>query len=115
MQELQNSVRLIGHLGNDVELKTFQSGRKKASLSIATNANYKNAKGERITQTHWHRLVAWGKTAEMMQKYLAKGSQVAVHGALAHRSFTNKEGMKKDITEIVVRDFMRMRTAKASV
>ena len=100
MNALRNKVQLIGNLGNDPEIVNLDSGNKLAKFSIATNETYKNAKGEKVTDTQWHNVVAWGKTAEIVENYLTKGNEVAVEGKLTHRSYENKEGEKRYITEI---------------
>lgn len=104
MNNLRNSVRLIGHLGNDPEVKTVDNGNKMAKLSVATNDYYTDKKGEKQTETTWHNLVAWGKTAELMEQLLHKGTEVAIEGKLNTRSY-EKEGEKKYITEVVVNEF----------
>ena len=100
MNALRNKVQLIGNLGNDPEIVNLDGGNKLAKFSIATNETYKNAKGEKVTDTQWHNVVAWGKTAEIIENYLTKGNEVAVEGKLTHRSYENKEGEKRYITEI---------------
>ncbi len=80
MNALKNKVQLIGNLGAAPEIKNIDGGKKLARFSIATSESYKNAKGERIKDTQWHSVIAWGKTAEVCEKYLAKGSEVAVEG-----------------------------------
>ncbi len=75
---------------------------------MATNEYYTNKSGEKVKQTDWHNMVAWGKTAEMMAESLTKGNEVAVHGKLTSRSYTDKEGVTKYTTEIVVNDFYRI-------
>ncbi len=100
MNALRNKVQLIGNLGNDPEIVNLESGNKLAKFSIATNETYKNAQGEKVTDTQWHNIVAWGKTAEIVEKYLAKGNEVAVEGKLTTRSYETKEGEKRYITEI---------------
>ncbi len=105
MKTISNSVRLVGHLGRDVDVKTFDNGRKMAQVSLATNETYVNKEGERVEDVQWHRLVGWGKTAELMEKLFAKGKQVAVEGKLVHREYTDKEGVKRQLTEISIRDF----------
>ena len=100
MNALRNKVQLIGNLGQDPEIVNLDNGSKLAKFSVATNEIYKNNKGERVTDTHWHNVVAWGKTAEIVENYLAKGNEVAVEGKLIHRSYENKEGEKRYITEI---------------
>jgi single-strand DNA-binding protein len=100
MNALKNKVQLIGNLGQDPEIIELESGSKLAKFSIATNETYRNAKGEKITETQWHNVVAWGKTAEIVEKYLSKGGEVAVEGKLTHRSYETKEGEKRYVTEI---------------
>ena len=108
MKNLRNSVQLIGNLGMDPDVKTLESGKTLAKLSIATTDKYTNNKGEKIQDTTWHNLVAWGKTAEIAEKYLKKGSEVAIEGKLTNRSYENKEGIKKYITEIVVNEILML-------
>ncbi|WP_298484826.1 single-stranded DNA-binding protein [uncultured Maribacter sp.] len=100
MNALKNKVQLIGHLGQDPEIVTLDSGKKLAKFSIATTDHYKNANGEKVEDTQWHTIVAWGKTADIVESYLQKGKQVAVEGKLTHRSYETKEGEKRYITEI---------------
>lgn len=102
MSTLRNRVQLIGNVGNDPEVKTFDGGKKVANLTIATNESYRNEKGEKVEQTEWHRVVAWGKTAEIIEKYVSKGKEIAVDGKLTHRSYDDKNGEKRYITEVVV-------------
>ena len=92
MNALKNRVQLIGNLGNDPEIVNLDGGSKLAKFSIATSESYKNAQGEKVEETQWHNIVAWGKTAEIVENYLAKGKQVAVDGKLVHRSYETKEG-----------------------
>jgi len=108
MSTLRNKVQLIGNLGNNPEIITLESGKKLAKFSIATNENYKNAKGEKVTDTQWHTIVAWNKTAEIIEKYLEKGSEVAVEGKLTSRNYETKEGEKRYITEIVCNEILML-------
>jgi len=108
MNTLRNKVQLIGNLGNNPEVITLESGKKLAKFSIATNDSYRNASGEKITDTQWHNVIAWNKTAEIVEKYLNKGNEVAVEGKLTSRSYENKEGVKKYITEIVVNELLML-------
>jgi single-strand DNA-binding protein len=112
MNALKNKVTLIGNLGMDPDYKELDSGYKLAKVSIATNESYKNTKGEKVSETQWHNLVAWGKTAEFMNKYLQKGSEVVVEGKLVNRNYTDKEGVKKYITEIQVNDVLILGSRK---
>lgn len=97
---LKNSVRLIGNLGKDPEIRTFESGKRQAKLSVATNESYKKADGEKVDDTQWHTVVAWGHTVEIIEKFLRKGSEVAIGGRLVHRNYTQKDGTKRFITEV---------------
>lgn len=108
MNSLRNSVRLIGHLGEDPQVKKLQSGSTLANFYIATNEVYKNNKGEKMEQTNWHRLVAWGKQAEIAGNVLKKGVEVAIDGRLSQRSYEDKNGIKQYITEVVVNNFLMM-------
>lgn len=100
MNALKNKVQLIGNLGQDPEIVNMDNGNKLAKFSIATSDSYKNAQGEKVEDVQWHNIVAWGKTAEIVENYLAKGKQVAVEGKLTHRSYETKEGEKRYITEV---------------
>jgi single-strand DNA-binding protein len=108
MSTLRNKVQLIGNLGNNPEIITLESGKKLAKISIATNETYKNAQGEKVTDTQWHNVVAWNKTAEIIEKYLQKGSEVAIEGKLTSRSYEDKDGTKKYITEIVCNEMLML-------
>ena len=108
MFALKNKVQLIGNLGNAPEVKNTESGKKLARFSIATDEVYNNAKGEKVKETTWHNLVAWGKVAEIVEKYLNKGSEVAIEGKLINRSYTDKDGVKKYITEIQVNELLML-------
>ncbi len=103
---MRNRVQLIGHLGQDPEVKTLEGGRKVANFTLATNDYYTNDKGEKIENTEWHKVVAWGKTAEIIEKYVNKGKEVAVDGKLTHRSYDDKDGAKRYVTEVVVNDIL---------
>lgn len=106
MNTLRNKVQLIGHLGTAPEIKSFDGNKKMARLSIATNEAYTNAKGEKVKETQWHNVVLWGKQAEFAEKYLNKGSEVLIEGKLVNRNYTDKEGIKKYVTEVQVNDVM---------
>jgi len=97
-----NRVTLVGHLGADPDVQTLQSGQTVCKMSLATSESWKDKEtGERKEKTEWHRLVAWGKQAELCAKYLAKGKQIFVEGKLQTRSY-EKDGVKRWSTEIVV-------------
>ncbi len=106
MSNLRNSVRLIGHLGQNPEVKTTANGKKVANFSIATNETYTDASGKKVSEAMWHSIVAWGKQAEFSEKYLEKGKEVAIEGKLSMRDYLDKSGNKKYVTEIVVNDIL---------
>ncbi len=110
MNNLRNNVRLIGNLGMNPEIKETPNGKKLAKFSIATNETYKDESGNEIKETMWHNLIVWGKQADIVEKYLTKGSEIAVEGKLSNRNYIDKEGAKKYITEIVVSEFLMLGT-----
>ncbi|PIF31950.1 single-strand binding protein [Flavobacterium sp. 9] len=106
MNGMKNRVQLIGNVGNDPEVKTLENGTKLAHLNIVTTERYKNDKGEKVEQTEWHRVTAWGKTAEIIEKYVEKGKEVGIEGKLIHRSYDDKNGEKRYITEVLVSEIL---------
>ncbi|MDG1433173.1 MAG: single-stranded DNA-binding protein [Saprospiraceae bacterium] len=104
MNTLRNKVQLIGNLGNDPEIITLDSGKKLAKFSLATNEYYKDADGQKQTKTEWHNLVAWNKTAELIENYVTKGKEIAIEGKLTNRTWDDKEGNKRYTTEVVVNE-----------
>ena len=114
MYALKNKVQLIGNLGNAPEIKTLDSGKKLAKFSLATNESYRNAKGEKVTETQWHNLIAWGKVAEIAEKYLTKGKEIAIEGKLINKSYTDKDGNKKYSTEVQVNELLLIGDKAAS-
>ncbi|MDX1363621.1 single-stranded DNA-binding protein [Arenibacter latericius] len=106
MNALKNKVQLIGNLGNDPEIVNLDGGAKLAKFSIATNETFRNAKGDKVTDTQWHNVVAWGKTAEIVENYLTKGKEVAIEGKLTTRTYETKEGEKRYITEIRINELL---------
>ena len=108
MYALKNKVQLIGNLGSNPEIKILDGGKKVAKFNIATNESYRSATGEKVTETQWHSLVAWGKLAEIIEKYISKGSEVAVEGKLTYRTYNDKDGNKKYFTEIQVNELLML-------
>ena len=106
MNALKNKVKLIGNLGNTPEVKTTENGKKLVRFSIATNETYRNSKGEKVMETQWHNVIAWGKVAEIAEKYLVKGSEVAIEGKLMNNNYTDKDGNKKYNTEVQVHELL---------
>jgi single-strand DNA-binding protein len=114
MYALRNRVQLIGNLGNKPEIKQTESGKKLAQFNLATSESYRNAKGEKVTETQWHRVIAWGKVAEVAEKYLDKGREIVVEGKLINRNYTDKSGKKKYITEVEVNELLLLGPRQAS-
>lgn len=108
MSNLRNSVRLTGFLGSAPEVKNITDSKKVAKLSLATNDSYKNDKGEKVEETQWHNLVAWNAQAILAEKYLQKGSEIAIEGKLTNRSYVNKEGIKCYVTEVIVSEILML-------
>lgn len=106
MNAMKNTVQLIGHVGNDPEIKTFDGGKKVANITIATNEVYYKENGDKVEQTEWHKVVAWGKTAEIIEKYVTKGKEIGIEGKLTHRSYDDKNGEKRYITEVVANEVL---------
>ncbi|MEN8138774.1 MAG: single-stranded DNA-binding protein [Bacteroidota bacterium] len=110
MNSIQNKVQLIGHLGNNPEIKNFDDN-KVANFSIATNESYKDKNGKRVENTEWHNIVAWGGLATLAENYLQKGKQIAVEGKLRHRSYDGKDGNKHYVTDVLAHDIMLLGAA----
>lgn len=108
MTNLKNSVKLIGYVGKDPEVRTFESGKKMATFPIATSDSYKNQKGENVNDTQWHSLVIWGKLADVAGEHVRKGSEVAIEGKLIHRSYETASGERKYVTEISVNEMLML-------
>jgi single-strand DNA-binding protein len=108
MYALKNKVQLIGNLGSKPEIRMLEGGKKLARFSIATNESYRNAQGENIKETLWHNLIAWGKVADIVEKYLNKGSEIAIEGKLIHRHYSDKEGIKKYVSEVQVNEVLML-------
>ncbi len=108
MYSLKNKVQLIGNLGGAPEVRKTESGKKLVRFSVATNESYNNSKGEKVKETQWHNLIAWGKIADIAEKYLSKGSEVAIEGKLINRNYTDKEGNKKYISEIQINELLML-------
>jgi single-strand DNA-binding protein len=108
MSNLRNKVLLIGYLGNDPEIVHLESGKKLAKFSLATHDSFKNAAGEKIEDTQWHNLIIWNRTVEIVEKYVKKGQEIAVEGKLTSRSYEDKEGNKRYITEVLVSELLML-------
>ena len=103
---IRNKVTLIGRTGKEVEIVNFVNGGMAAKVSLATSDHYTNAKGEKVEETQWHNLAAFGKTAEILEKYVPKGKEIAIEGKLTYRSYEDKDGVKRTITEIRIEELL---------
>ncbi len=112
MNGLINKVQLVGRLGLDAEIKTFDSGNKKANIRMATKEIFRDANGEKKEETNWHNVIAWGRLADIVEKYTQKGSEIMIEGKLRYRMYETKEGEKKYVTEIEARELMLMGSPK---
>ncbi|HLS29718.1 MAG TPA: single-stranded DNA-binding protein [Flavobacteriaceae bacterium] len=108
MNALRNRVQLIGNLGQDPEIINLESGRKLAKFSLATNEIYTNKQGDRVTNTDWHNIVAWGKIAEIVENYLTKGKQVMIEGKINYDQYETKQGEKRYATQITANELLLM-------
>ena len=95
-----NKIHLIGNTGKDPEIRTTGSGYKVASFSLATSEHFKDKQGTRQTETQWHTIIAWGPLAEICEKYVKKGQMIYVDGKVQYRSYDDKDGNKRYVTEI---------------
>ena len=105
MNTIKNNINLMGHLGMDPEIKRLDGGKTLAKVRVATNEVYKNREGQRVTTTQWHNCIAWGRQAELIEQLLKKGSEVVILGRLNYRSYEDKEGKNRQLSEIVIQEF----------
>ncbi len=112
MNSLKNRVTLIGNLGQDPEIKTTETGKKVTHFTLATKDGYKNADGQKVSETTWHNIVAWNGLADIAGRFLKKGREVAVEGRIVYRNYEDKKGATKNITEIVLNDLVLLRSGK---
>ncbi|WP_339840793.1 single-stranded DNA-binding protein [uncultured Maribacter sp.] len=106
MSTLKNHVQLIGNVGQEPTITNLDSGKKVARFSLATNEYYKDVKGEKQTDTNWHTVVAWGKTAEIIEKFVGKGKEIGVTGKLKTRTYTTDEGNERYVTEVEANEIL---------
>ena len=108
MNQLRNKVQLIGHAGIDPQIKSTATGKKLVKFSLATNESFKNKEGERQFSTQWHNLVLWGKQATIAEKFIQKGSEIAIEGKLNNRTYITPSGEKKFVSEVIVSEITFM-------
>lgn len=106
MSTIKNHVQLIGNVGQEPTITNLENGKKVARFSLATNEYYKNDKGEKVQNTEWHTVVAWGKTAEIIEKYAGKGKEIGITGKLKSRSYEDNEGVKRYVTEVEANEIL---------
>ena len=106
MSSIKNHVQLIGNVGQELTVTNLESGKKVARLSLATNENYKNGQGEKQTDTNWHTIVAWGKVADIIEKFVDKGREIGILGKLKTRSYTTDDGNQRYVTEVVANEIL---------
>ncbi len=104
MMNIKNQVQLIGRLGAEPEVKILEGGSKLTKFSIAVNEYYKNKKGEVVSNTQWHNIITWGSLANIAERILHKGTEVTIDGKLLNRDYTSKDGVKRNVTEIVANE-----------
>lgn len=107
-----NKVILLGNLGKDPEVRYLENGRMRVQLALATHDDYKTKSGEKINHTDWHEVVLWTPHAEIAAQYLSKGSQVYIEGKLSHRSYTDKEGQQRYVTQVVGQQLTLLNSGK---
>jgi single-strand DNA-binding protein len=112
MNSLKNRVNLIGNLGQDPEIKSLENGKKLTRFTLATSEEFKNGDGQKVKETTWHNIVAWNGIADVAGRYLKKGGQVAVEGRIVYRTYEDKNGATKYITEIVINEMLMLRSPK---
>lgn len=105
---------LVGNLGQDPEIRTLETGNKVVNFTLATKDNYKNSEGQKINETTWHNIVAWNGLAEIASRYLKKGNEVFVEGRIVYRTYEDKKGTTRYVTDIVLNDLLLLRSGRAS-
>jgi single-strand DNA-binding protein len=106
MNAMKNTVQLIGHVGQEPEIKNFDGGKKVANITLATNEVYYKENGDKVEKTEWHKVKAWGKVAEIIEKYVTKGKEICIEGKLTYSDYLDKNGEKRYVTEIVANDIL---------
>jgi len=107
MSQIKNNVQLMGFVGQDPEVNNFNSDKKLVKMSVATSERFQT-QGEWKSETQWHNVIAWGKTADYISQNVKKGNEVALIGKLSYRTYENKQGVKQTVTEVVVNEFVKI-------
>lgn len=111
LHNVKNSIQIVGHVGKDIILTSFENGNKKAIAIVATNEIYTEKNGEKVKQTVWHKVIAWGKKADELALSIKKGTKVAIHGKLTNKTYTDSKGTTRCVTEIVATEFYKIEKA----
>ena len=114
MNKFRNHVQLIGNIGETPKVTSLDSGKKVARFSLATNENYRDNSGVKVQNTQWHQVVAWGKTAEIIEQYAQKGSEIGIQGKLKSHSFKGHDGIPRYVTEVHADEVLLLGTAPAN-
>lgn len=112
MNSLKNKVILVGRLGQNPETKTIEGNKKVTHFTLATDDSYRNTDGQKISEATWHNITAWNGLADVADRFLKKGVQVAVEGRIVYRSYEDKKGVTKNLTEIVLNDLVLLGSGK---
>ncbi len=105
---LKNSVTLYGNMGKELKITEVKNGAKVARFDLATNSFYTNKNGEKTQRTEWHKVFAWGGAANFLENYAQKGASLCIHGRLVNRTYMNKEGKQRTVTEIEAKEVMNL-------
>lgn len=108
MNTLRNRVQLIGRLGQDPEIISFEDGNKMAKFSLATDDSYKNKDGNKVERAQWHNIIVRGGLVKIVEDYVLKGKEIAIEGKLSNRSYETQDGEKRYITEVVVNELLML-------
>ena len=108
MNTLRNKVQLIGRLGQDPEIVTFKSGDKIAKFSLATDDSYKDKDGNKVERAYWHNIIVNGGLVNVVEEYITKGKEIIVEGKLTNRSWDDKDGTKRYITEVLCNELLML-------
>lgn len=108
MNALRNKVQLIGRLGQEPEIVTFADGKKMAKFSLATDDSYKDKNGQKVERTYWHNVVVKNGLVNVVENYVVKGQEIAIEGKLTNRSYDDKDGTKRYITEVLCNELLML-------
>ena len=108
MNALKNKVQLIGRLGQDPEIVTFNDGNKMAKFSLATDESYKDKNGNKVERAYWHNIVVKNGLVKVVEEYVTKGQEIAIEGKLTNRVWEDKDGNKRYVTEVICNELLML-------